>query len=278
MHATLKPVIVLVLLCLTTACAERQKAIYNRRYLEMQSYGLEMATATTQAASESSASSSSKTVAKPPKKTEIDKLADRIANVEIETEFETEGDRQDREVAIDALKERRNKPIVKAKRKGEDPEVTKARRRREKREKDEKKELKEAAERASNTRTLVNIQGCEPDSVWMNPAIGNQFGLRESTINSRYYITVVNRGGGDAKLTSSHFGDLLRGLCPGGVAHLLFTTRSSDPNSIQIALTATMGSGSGIVINNKTLFLTHMQFSNMNVQSQSEVWELFPSY
>ncbi len=139
----------------------------------------------------------------------------------------------------------------------------------------EEKEQKKAKERSFKAVNSVDLHGCDPEAVWVNPALGNNWGLRPSSIYSMVMVTIVNRYQQSTDVVSSLHGTLVKGLCSGGRVTITFAARSTTPSSMQIVLTAIGQSlGAGTQVDSRTISLWKSDYNSRQIQSQ--LWELLP--
>lgn len=212
---------------------------------------------------------------KKPKKTEIEKLEERIAQLEKEPpseRLEREKDEKDRRAAIEKLRNKRNTLILKDQRKGEDPELTRVR---SKRVKNEKK-AKDVEDKIRRSRNSIELSGCPlDDTIWVNPSVGTEYGLKPSSANSSFVVTIVNprQNNYNVDIMSSLHGELIKTLCPGGELMITFAARNWGPQSDQVTLTARTEVSGKTLLGTFTFNLQNVTDSRYRT-TDSRVWRL----
>ena len=141
-------------------------------------------------------------------------------------------------------------------------------------EKAERKEM-EAKERTSRALTSVDLHGCDYTTVRVNPTIGNNWGLRPSSIYSMVFVTIVNRRLTPVQISSTMHGTLVGNLCAGGRVTIPFASRSTTANYTQVLLTAVGQSAGPTQVESKSINLYGNRDYNSR-QVMSELWELLP--
>ncbi len=139
---------------------------------------------------------------------------------------------------------------------------------------DKKESTEKLEKRVSKANNFVDLRGCEPsDTFWVNPSVGNDWGLRETAINSMVLMTIVNRGREPVEIVSSLHKTLVKGLCPGGTITLVFSGRSRDPLNMNFVVTATARPEPTIVqTDSRYLSIPGGDYNSRQIMSQ--LWEV----
>jgi hypothetical protein len=104
----------------------------------------------------------------------------------------------------------------------------------------ENKEEQKFQKRAARAQLNANVQNCTRGTVHIDQKVGNDWGLKRSSLYQNVTVIIVNNSEQPIDVSSTrHSGTLVGNLCSGGSATLTFSARPNDAMMVQMFLTAT---------------------------------------
>ena len=152
------------------------------------------------------------------------------------------------------------------------PEMREARRKIEKEEKTTEKRVKQEIE----SRASLDIKGCDPNTLYVNPSLGTTYGLRNTLNHSMVRLTIFNKGQQPISVRSTLHNTLIENLCPGGSLTLTFAVNVFSPTNAptQFELTAYSSStGAGTLTETKQVSI-YKEYDWNSRRIEGQTWEV----